>query len=65
MNTILSLANVQFLMKKKGRHVLIGRVSHPKQRETRSKYVQLASKAKGDARYGGAPPVYLIALKDH
>jgi hypothetical protein len=35
MDTILNLAIVQFLMKKKGRHALWGRVSYLNKRETR------------------------------
>jgi hypothetical protein len=62
MNTILNLAIIQFLMKK-GRCVLIRRVSHPTKREIRYIYVHLTSKAKGEARYGGTSPFYLIAQK--
>jgi hypothetical protein len=45
------------------RRALIRHVSHLIKKEMCSKFAHLASKAKGDARYGGASPFYLTTQK--
>jgi hypothetical protein len=55
MNTIMNLAIVRFLMKKR-RHALSTHVSHLTKRETCVTYTHLSYEAKGDMCYEGVSP---------